>query len=568
MEDLFSLLASGASFSKKKNAESMKVFRGPNKVEDEDEEGKKDREEIVPEISADSANDEINAFRNRLRIKVHGVNVSNPLATFHDMPIDKGIRELVLRSCEESEWKEPTPIQMQSIPTMMDKRDVLAGAPTGSGKTAAYLIPMLSIISKLNRKSSSSSSSSSSDNEEKSNHKKGKKGGGNNGIIALLLAPTRELAEQVHREAVRLVGTRKIKMTVLTKQIVSNALKKQDKLLLNGVDFVISTPMRLLSLVRNKLVNLSTLQIAVLDEADKLLEIDHYRGDEIDEIDEEADDENSSGSINKRSSFLVQVDEILGECDPELLQRGLFSATVGPLVQDLAGAFLRRPVRITVGVENAGATSIDQKLTFVTNEEGKLIAMRQLIQEGLKPPVLIFLQSKERSKALYKELLYDGINVDVIHAERSEQQREAAISSFRRGETWVLICTDLMARGVDFKGVQMVINYDLPQSAVSYIHRIGRTGRAGRKGKAVTFFTEKDISNLRSIANVMKLSGCEVPDWMLSIKSLNTKQKRQLKLSQPERAEISTLSKYDKKKMTKRKDMIDGSKRKSKQMKT
>ena len=117
-----------------------------------------------------------------------------------------------------------------------------------------------------------------------------------------------------------------------------------------------------------------------------------------------------------------------------------------------------------------------------------------------------------------------------------------------------------MARGIDFKGVRMVINYDLPQSAVSYIHRIGRTGRAGQSGRAVTFFTEKDISNLRSIANVMRLSGCEVPDWMLSIKALNTRQKRALKLSKPDRAQISTQSKYDKKRMKKRKEMIEASK--------
>ena len=124
-----------------------------------------------------------------------------------------------------------------------------------------------------------------------------------------------------------------------------------------------------------------------------------------------------------------------------------------------------------------------------------------------------------------------------------------------------------MARGVDFKGVQMIVDYDFPQSAVSYIHRIGRTGRAGRKGRAVTFFTENDIPNLRSIANVMKLSGCDVPDWMLSIKALNTRQKRQLKLSLPQRKEISTMSKYDKKKIIKRRDMIDGSKRKAKKFK-
>lgn len=143
-------------------------------------------------------------------------------------------------------------------------------------------------------------------------------------------------------------------------------------------------------------------------------------------------------------------------------------------------------------------------------EEGKLLAMRQLIAEGLRPPVLVFLQSKDRAKELFHELVYDGINVDVIHAERTQEQRDAVIRKFRAGEIWVLICTDLMARGIDFKGVNMVINYDLPQSAVSYIHRIGRTGRAGRRGLSVTFFTEADMDSLRSVANVMRLSGCEV----------------------------------------------------------
>ena len=192
------------------------------------------------------------------------------------------------------------------------------------------------------------------------------------------------------------------------------------------VDLIISTPMRLLSLVRNKLVNLSTLQIAVLDEADKLLEVSHYQNEmqegedsKEDAGESDVDDGSNSSHVGKKSSFLVQVDEILGECDPDFLQRGLFSATVGPLVQDLADAFLRNPVRIIVGVENAGATTIEQKLTFVTNEEGKLLAMRQLVQEGLKPPELVFLQRKERSKALYTELLQDIIHVDVIHTERS-----------------------------------------------------------------------------------------------------------------------------------------------------
>ncbi len=300
---------------------------------------------------------------------------------------------------------------------------------------------------------------------------------------------------------------------------------------------LVATPLRLLTLLRANCVDLKMVKVVVLDEADKLFEFNSRRstdaspvdeeeegeGDEERDGDDEGDDErdDESPEVDSRSSFLNQVDEILNSCpEGEALQRGLFSATIGPFVQQLANSFLRKPVTVIVGVENAGGSNIDQKLVFVGREDGKLLAIRQLIQKGIRPPVLIFMQSKDRAKELYKELVYDGINVDVMHAERSAQQREEVIRRFRVGEVWVLICTDLMARGIDFKGVQMVINYDLPQSPVAYIHRIGRTGRAGLMGTAVTFFTEADMPKLRSIANVMRLSGCVIPDWMLTIKKV------------------------------------------------
>jgi ATP-dependent RNA helicase DDX52/ROK1 len=178
-------------------------------------------------------------------------------------------------------------------------------------------------------------------------------------------------------------------------------------------------------------------------------------------------------------------------------------------------------------------------LLFVGSEEGKLVAIRQLVQKGLKPPVLLFVQSIERAKELFHELIYDGINVDVIHSERTKAQvsnlasnlayhlrcalthplqRDNIIDQFRAGRIWVLISTELMARGLDFKGVNLVINYDFPQTVQSYIHRIGRTGRAGRSGEAITYFTKEDAPYLKSIVNVMRESGCEVPEWMLTMK--------------------------------------------------
>ncbi len=141
-------------------------------------------------------------------------------------------------------------------------------------------------------------------------------------------------------------------------------------------------------------------------------------------------------------------------------------------------------------------------------ESGKLVAIRQLIQQGINPPVLVFVQSIERAKELFRELIYDGLNVDVIHSERTQAQRDNIVDNFRIGKIWVLISTELMSRGIDFKGVSMVINYDFPQSAASYIHRIGRTGRAGRKGKAITYFTKEDAPFVKTYLVLMKSCKC------------------------------------------------------------
>jgi len=201
-----------------------------------------------------------------------------------------------------------------------------------------------------------------------------------------------------------------------------------------------------------------------------------------------------------------------------------------------------------LGNTNAAAPEVKQRLLFITHEQGKLYSFRQLVHEGqVKPPALIFVQSKDRAKELFSELVYDGIFVDAIHSGRSKQQRDNTVKAFRTGKIWMLIATDLMARGVDFKGVETVVNYDFPQSASTYIHRIGRTGRAGREGTAITFFTIMDFETLRSIVGVMRQSGCEVPEWMLRLKPQARKVKRMAEYRPPSRQQISTLPAYDKK---------------------
>lgn len=282
-------------------------------------------------------------------------------------------------------------------------------------------------------------------------------------------------------------------------------------------DIVIATPLRLVHLIQETKIDLSTVEMVCLDEADRLFDM----------------------------GFVEQIDEVFAACTNGKIQRAMFSATMLQGVEEMAQSVLRDPIKVSIGVKNSGATTIEQKLVFVGKEEGKLVAMKQLITEGLRVPALLFVQNKERANELYQELLYDGINVGAVHADRTKEQRDDVIRQFRTGAVWVLICTDLMSRGMDFKAVNMVINYDFPQSAVSYIHRIGRTGRGGRQGLAVTFFTEDDMMYLRSIANVMKLSGCDVPEWMLSLRKTSDRARKELLKAPPQRHRINTVSGYD-----------------------
>lgn len=195
-------------------------------------------------------------------------------------------------------------------------------------------------------------------------------------------------------------------------------------------------------------------------------------------------------------------------------------------------------------IRNTAVETVEQELLFVGTENGKLVAMRDIIKKGFLPPMLVFVQSIERARELFHELVYEGINVDVIHAERTQQQRDNVVNSFRSGKIWVLICTALLARGIDFKGVNLVLNYDFPTSSVEYIHRIGRTGRAGHQGKAITFFTENDKPLLRSIANVIKQAGCPVPDYMIGFKKIHSKVKRRLEKKPPNRSTICTTPRF------------------------
>ncbi|WEJ96051.1 RNA-dependent ATPase rok1 [Yamadazyma tenuis] len=452
----------------------------------------------VPEVPPLQISTEEDAatFRKINKSKVSGNDIPMPIGSFEDLISRYDINKKLLDNLLRSEFVEPTPIQCESVPAILNERDLIACAPTGSGKTLAYLIPLLQKFTATPPVK-------------------------NSGIKCLIISPTNELATQIFQNLDILSRGFNLKLGILSKQLANKLTEKSvnsDK-----HDILVATPLRLIGLIKSESINLSKVQNLVVDEADKLFE----------------------------QGFLQQTDTIL-------------ATTIPSGVEEICQAIMIDPLRVIIGHKEAASNTIDQKLIFTGNEEGKLLAIRQLIQDGeFKPSIIIFLQSIIRAKSLFHELLYDKLNVDVIHAERTPKQREEVIKRFKNGDIWVLITTDVLARGVDFKGVNLVINYDVPQSAQAYVHRIGRTGRGGKQGKAITFFTKEDNKLVKPIINVMKQSGCEsgYSEWMENIDKLTKKDKQLLKKNQITRKGISTVPKVVSHKRKQKQQMIEASKR-------
>ncbi|PSN67121.1 P-loop containing nucleoside triphosphate hydrolase protein [Corynespora cassiicola Philippines] len=469
--------------------------------------------------------------------------------------------------------------------------DLLSVAPTGSGKTIAFLIPMINAL--LAEK---------------------KESGSDDGPRAIIIAPTRELSSQIVNEARKLAKGTGIKATLMKKgmevvekledeasddavespeeseeensdsesdnddRAIQKPKRKRKRADRVKAAILVATPLALLNALKRRdgqVAALPSVRHLVLDEADVLLD----------------------------PLFREQTLSIWNACTNPLLRVGLWSATMGSNIEALAISTLNdrwakltesaslppRPplIRLVVGLKDTAIPNITHQLTYAATEQGKLLGLRQLLHPtavpasdtsaSLRPPFLVFTQTIPRAIALHSELLYDippeaggSSRIAVLHADLSATAREAIMTRFRRGEIWVLITTDLLARGVDFRGLNGVVNYDVPNSAAAYVHRVGRTGRAGREGGvAVTFYTQDDIPYIKNVANVIraseKLRGkseeeASVKQWLLDALPTPTKRdKQQLKKRGVEarrtvkdddgknKARISTKSGYERK---------------------
>ena len=363
-----------------------------------------------------------------------------------------GLSDPILKAIKETGYTKPTPIQAKAIPLVLEGKDVLAAAQTGTGKTAAFTLPLLERMVQNHKKTAT-------DKGQPKRH-----------IRALILTPTRELAAQIDENVDMYAKYLPYKSTVIFGGVNIN---KQINILKSGVDILIATPGRLLDLASQKMVNLSKVEVLVLDEADRMLDM---------------------GFIHDMKKVLRLI--------PKQRQTLLFSATFSKEIKTLAGGFQTNPSLVEVAAQNKTADRIAQLVHPVDKKKKKDLLVK-LINDGQWRQVLVFTRTKHGANKLCEHLEQNGIKSSAIHGNKSQGARTKALANFKENRIRVLVATDIAARGIDISMLPHVVNFELPNVPEDYVHRIGRTGRAGREGEAVSLVCVDENDYLRGIERLI-----------------------------------------------------------------
>ncbi len=361
-----------------------------------------------------------------------------------------GLIEPLLKALKKEGYTTPTPIQQQSIPVVLQNKDLLGCAQTGTGKTAAFALPILQILQ-----------------QDPSSGK------GYRHIRALVLTPTRELASQIDDNFTAYGRFTGLKQEVIFGGVSQHA---QTLALRNGTDILIATPGRLLDLMNQGYVHLDHLEVFVLDEADRMLDM----------------------------GFIHDVKKIVREL-PQERQTLFFSATMPPQIAGLADSLLNQPVKVEVTPVSSTAEKVEQSVYYVGKRDKQALLMHLLQEQNIKR-TLVFTRTKHGADRVAKDLKKANITADAIHGNKSQTQRQKALSNFKSGRLKVLVATDIAARGIDVDNLEHVINFDLPNVPETYVHRIGRTGRAGASGIALSFCDGEERAFLKDINKLIAQS--------------------------------------------------------------
>ena len=357
-----------------------------------------------------------------------------------------GLSEALVRAVKKAGYNNPTPIQKKAIPAILDGHDMMAAAQTGTGKTAGFTLPLLEILSdKRPRKVKQTRS--------------------------LIITPTRELAAQVEACVIKYGSFLKLKSAVVYGGV---SIRKHIKQLEQGVDILVATPGRLLDLHRQGAINFDSVEMLVLDEADRMLDM----------------------------GFLPDIKTILNGI-PNEHQRLLFSATFSDNIRKLARTILYQPLEVSVAPRNVATNNVNQYIIPV-DKARKLELLQSLLKDDSWFQVLVFSRTKHGADKLVKKLLKNNISAAAIHGNKTQSQRTQTLKAFKQNKVRVLVATDIAARGIDVQNLSHVINFDLPQVSEDYVHRIGRTGRAGASGEAISLVSADEAEILFSIEKLLK----------------------------------------------------------------
>ena len=412
-----------------------------------------------------------------------------------------GLNEQILAGVEDLGFTEPTPVQAESIPLVLQGRDIVASAQTGTGKTAAFALPTLQLIASMDGASTAAVTAEGDATSEQPKRRRRRRRGKGTASgkqdspiqvpteparpLALVVTPTRELAQQIEK-----VTTVVCKHTGQHSVIVMGGARFEGQIaeLAKGCDLLVATPGRLIDLIDRKIVDLSQVHVLVLDEADRMLDM----------------------------GFWPSVRRIL-QALPEKRQNLFFSATIPPSIKGTIDAVMDDPAYVEIARIGETADTVEEHLCPVTQGQ-KTQLLEALIKSGGAEPgvtperVLVFCRTKHRVDDVSRVLKAAGFKVDVMHADRRQEAREKALARFRDGRVQLLVATDVMSRGIDVSGIDAVVNYDVPMDPEDYVHRIGRTGRAGATGHAYTFVAPDEITPLREIEYFTKKL---IPVWDL-----------------------------------------------------
>ena len=431
-------------------------------------------------------------FREDYDIRIQGGRAVNPLRAWSEAQLPSPL----LQAVNAMGYKEPSPIQRQSIPIGLAYRDVIGIAETGSGKTAAFVLPLLAYLLRL----PASFIARCADE----------------GPLAVVLAPTRELAQQIDEECIKLSAYTSFATACVVGGV---AIEEQSVRLRAGVHVVIGTPGRMVDCIASNFLVLNQCGYVVLDEADRMIDMG-FEGQVrtvLDAMGGLLKSEDEEAAEKQLSAAAATAGQLTADSRSLIRVTAMFSATMPPEVERIAKSYLRHPAIIKIGDEDSGKNKrIEQRVALLSEPQKKTRIVDELRRLNLSrdDKAIVFVNAKKQADVIGRVLESAGINVDVLHGGKGQDQREETLEGFRRGTFRVLVATDVAGRGLDIPDVSHVFNYDCPSKIENYCHRIGRTGRAGKSGIALTFLTDADAEVMPELKAYLESTGAVVPQQL------------------------------------------------------